>query len=168
MKEVDRRQNRQVNFYLRKKGDLNMLRLKSLFIVFCVLVLSVMIPKISMAEWFLDVYGGESTTRDANVNVEVTDYSIFGSSSQSHTEKVDFDASFTMGVGSATGPRNFHGSGSHLICLISKQKAKGLNLTSSRKEPCSPGSQQHREDHPHFRKGGHALQGLIGRREYFD
>ena len=49
------------------------------------------------AEWFLDIYGGESTTRDANVKAELTYYSIFGSSSESHTERVDFDSSFTMG-----------------------------------------------------------------------
>jgi len=54
-------------------------------------------PTFARAEWFLDVYGGESTTRDANVNAEVTHYSIFGSSSQSHAEKVDLDSSFTMG-----------------------------------------------------------------------
>jgi opacity protein-like surface antigen len=55
------------------------------------------LPTLARAEWFLDVYGGKSSTRDANVNAEVTHYSIFGSSSQSHTEKADLDSSFTMG-----------------------------------------------------------------------
>jgi len=55
------------------------------------------LPTLARAEWFLDVYGGESATRGANVNAEATYYNIFGSSSQNHTEKVDLDSSFTMG-----------------------------------------------------------------------
>ena len=55
------------------------------------------IPTFAWAEWFLDVYGGASTTRDARATAEVNRYSIFGSSSQSHAEEVDFDSSFTMG-----------------------------------------------------------------------
>ena len=66
--------------------------------LFLLLVCSLLIfPTLAWAEWFLDVYGGESTTRDARVTAEVTRYSIFGSLSQSHAEEVDFDASFTMG-----------------------------------------------------------------------
>ena len=54
-------------------------------------------PTLAWAEWFLDVYGGESTTRDARVTAEVTRYSIFGSLSQSDAEEIDFDSSFTIG-----------------------------------------------------------------------
>jgi opacity protein-like surface antigen len=61
------------------------------------LCLLFLIPTFAWAEWFLDIYGGESATRGANVKAQVTHYSIFGSSSQSHTEKVDLDSSFTMG-----------------------------------------------------------------------
>jgi hypothetical protein len=71
--------------------------MKSFMVALLVLSILTIFPIPASAEWFLDVYGGESTTRDANVNAEVTHYSIFGSSSQSHTEKVDLDSSFTMG-----------------------------------------------------------------------
>jgi len=54
-------------------------------------------PTLAGAEWFLDVYGGESTTQDARVTAEVTRYSIFGSLSQSDAEEIDFDSSFTIG-----------------------------------------------------------------------
>jgi opacity protein-like surface antigen len=75
-----------------------MLKMKCFAIVFCVLILSVMIPKISTAEWFLDVYGGKSTTQHASVSAEVTSYGLFmATTTTSHTEKVDLDSSFTMG-----------------------------------------------------------------------
>jgi hypothetical protein len=54
-------------------------------------------PILARSERFLDVYGGESTTQNANVSAEVTRYSILGSLSQSQTERMDLDSSFTMG-----------------------------------------------------------------------
>jgi opacity protein-like surface antigen len=75
-------------------GGTKMKKTKLFLLMLC---LASLFPTLAQAEWFLDVYGGESTTRDANVNAEVTHYSIFGSSSQNHTEKVDLDSSFTMG-----------------------------------------------------------------------
>jgi opacity protein-like surface antigen len=72
----------------------NKMKTKLFLLAVCSLLI---FPTLASAEWFLDVYGGESSTRDANVSAEVTYYSIFGSSHQSHSENVGFDASFTMG-----------------------------------------------------------------------
>ncbi len=56
------------------------------------------IPTFAWAEWFLDVYGGESKTQDARVTAEITSYGILMATiTESRSEKVDFDASFTMG-----------------------------------------------------------------------
>lgn len=56
------------------------------------------LPTLARAEWFLDVYGGESSTQDANITAEVTSYGLFmPTTTKSHTQKVDFDTSFTMG-----------------------------------------------------------------------
>jgi opacity protein-like surface antigen len=63
-----------------------------------VLFLLFLIPTFARAEWFLDAYGGESTTRDARVTAEITSYGVLmATTTKTHTEKVDFDASFTMG-----------------------------------------------------------------------
>jgi opacity protein-like surface antigen len=69
-------------------------------ILVALLVLSILTisPMPASAEWFLDVYGGESTTRDASVTAEITSYGVFiATTTKSHTEKVDLDSSFTMG-----------------------------------------------------------------------
>jgi opacity protein-like surface antigen len=55
-------------------------------------------PTLACAEWFLDVYGGQSSTQDASVTAEVTSYGLFSPTrTKTHTEKVDLDSSFTMG-----------------------------------------------------------------------
>jgi opacity protein-like surface antigen len=55
-------------------------------------------PTFAWAEWFLDVYGGESSTKDASVTAEITSYGIaMATTTRSRTEKVDFDVSFMMG-----------------------------------------------------------------------
>lgn len=55
-------------------------------------------PALASAEWFLDVYGGESSTSNASVTAEITSYGILmAPTTKSHTEKVDFDTSFTLG-----------------------------------------------------------------------
>ena len=55
-------------------------------------------PALASAEWFLDIYGGESSTRDASVTAEITSYGLLmPATTKRHTEKVNFDASFTMG-----------------------------------------------------------------------
>lgn len=55
-------------------------------------------PTLACAEWFLDVYGGQSSTQDASVTAEITSYGLLmPTTTESHTEKVKFDSSFTMG-----------------------------------------------------------------------
>ena len=79
----------------RSRGGTKMKRKKLFLSAVCFLLV---FPTLASAEWFLDVYGGQSSTQDANVAAEVTSYGLFRSTStESHTEKVDFDASFTMG-----------------------------------------------------------------------
>jgi opacity protein-like surface antigen len=80
--------------YEKSRGSANMKKTKLSLLVFCFLAF---IPTFARAEWFLDVYGGDSTTQDARATAEVTTYSIFSSLSQRHAEEVDFDSSFTMG-----------------------------------------------------------------------
>jgi opacity protein-like surface antigen len=79
----------------RTKRGAKMKKKRILLLVFCFLLI---FPALARAEWCFDIYGGQSTTRDANVDAEVSSFDIFGSSSQSHTEKVGFDPSFTMGT----------------------------------------------------------------------
>jgi len=56
------------------------------------------LPTLARAEWFLDVYGGESSTRDTSVTAEITSYGLLmATTTKSHTEKVDLDSSFSMG-----------------------------------------------------------------------
>jgi hypothetical protein len=72
--------------------------MKSFMVALLVLSILTISPMPASAEWFLDVYGGESTTRDASVTAEVTSYGLLmATTTKSHTEKVDLDSSFTMG-----------------------------------------------------------------------
>jgi opacity protein-like surface antigen len=74
---------------------MNMKKTKLFLSAVCFLLVS---PTLACAEWFLDVYGGQSSTQDASVTAEVTSYGLFSPTrTKSHTEKVDFDSSFTMG-----------------------------------------------------------------------
>jgi opacity protein-like surface antigen len=68
---------------------------KAAFLVLSILTVS---PIPASAEWFLDIYGGEASTQDASVTAEITSYGLFSPvRTESHTEKVDLDSSFTMG-----------------------------------------------------------------------
>jgi len=78
----------------KSRGRANMKKTKLSLSVLCFLTF---VPTFAWAEWFLDIYGGDSLTQDARATAEVRTYSIFGSSSQRHAEEVDFDSSFTMG-----------------------------------------------------------------------
>ncbi len=81
--------------YEKSRGSANMKKTKLSLLVFCFLAF---IPTFAWAEWFLDVYGGEASTKDASVTAEITSYGIvMATTTRSRTEKVDFDASFTMG-----------------------------------------------------------------------
>ena len=80
--------------YEKSRGSANMKKTKLSLLVLCFLAF---LPTFAWAEWFLDIYGGESTTQDVRITADIKSYSIFGSLSQSHAEEVDFDSSFTMG-----------------------------------------------------------------------
>jgi opacity protein-like surface antigen len=81
--------------FKRSVGGSKMKKTKIFLSAVCFLLI---LPTLARAEWFLDVYGGESTTRDASVTAEITSYGVLmATTTESHTEKVDFDTSFTMG-----------------------------------------------------------------------
>jgi opacity protein-like surface antigen len=75
-----------------------MKEVKVFLIPVCVLTLFVMTPQVSTAEWFGDIYLGATTTNDTNIDIESSSSSFLGFTSQSKTQRVDFDNSFTVGV----------------------------------------------------------------------
>jgi opacity protein-like surface antigen len=79
----------------RSRGGGKMKKTKLFLSVVCFLLI---FPTVTWAEWFLDVYGGEASTQDASVTAEITSYGLLmATTTKSHTEKVDFDTSFTVG-----------------------------------------------------------------------
>ncbi len=52
----------------------------------------------ALAEGFIDIYGGWASTRDADVDVSISSSSLGFVSTESRTEKVDFDSSYTLGA----------------------------------------------------------------------
>ncbi len=63
-----------------------------------VLVLLIVTPIIASAEWFVDLYGGEALSNDADAEVALSYSPGLGFvRTTTHSERVEFDPSFTLG-----------------------------------------------------------------------
>jgi opacity protein-like surface antigen len=71
---------------------------KFLVVIFSMLCFLAIGPPQSLAEGFIDIYGGWASTRDADVDLSISYSSLGFVSTESHTEKVDFGSSYTLGV----------------------------------------------------------------------
>jgi len=69
--------------------------LLEIFSVLCFLAIG---PAHALAEGFIDIYGGEASTQAADVDVSISSSGLGFVSTKSHTEKVDFGSSFTLGA----------------------------------------------------------------------
>ncbi len=68
------------------------------FAIFLALFSLVIGPEQTGAEGFFDIYGGGASTGDADVDVSISSSGLGFVSTKSHTEKVDFGSSYTLGV----------------------------------------------------------------------
>jgi opacity protein-like surface antigen len=69
-----------------------------LIVIFSMLCFLATGPAQALAEGFIDIYGGWASTQDADVDVSISSSSLGFVSTESHTEKVDFDSSYALGV----------------------------------------------------------------------
>jgi len=70
---------------------------KLFIITIWILILLSIFPMPASAEWFADLYFGEASTQSADIDVEVSSSGLGFVSTQSDTEKVNFDNSFMVG-----------------------------------------------------------------------
>lgn len=66
--------------------------------LFLLLVCSLLIcPALAQAEWFLDLYGGRAMSKNTDVDASIASSGLGFITITSHSERIDFDASFTFG-----------------------------------------------------------------------
>jgi len=71
---------------------------KFFLVIFSMLCFLTIGPAQALAEGFIDIYGGWVSTRDADLDLSISSSSLGFVSTESHTEKIDFGSSYTLGV----------------------------------------------------------------------
>lgn len=71
---------------------------KLLLVIFSTLCFLAIGPAQALAEGFIDIYSGWASTRDADIDVSISSSNLGFVSIESHTEKVDFGSSYSLGA----------------------------------------------------------------------
>jgi opacity protein-like surface antigen len=71
---------------------------KFLLVIFSMLCFLAIGPAQALAEGFIDLYGGGASTPNADVDASISSSSLGFVSTESHTGKVDFGSSYTLGA----------------------------------------------------------------------
>jgi hypothetical protein len=77
------------------------------------------LPILARAEWFLDFYGGEAKSKDKEVEASISSSGFV--TTESHTQRTDFDPSFTFGGRVGYWFEKLPYVGLSLICLTSER-----------------------------------------------